>query len=239
LLEHSCPYISASNQTWATYARVISSWLDFADLAIYDARDGVLTRYVPGKQVRERRYLRGRHRDLLVFPLIQYNPIEKSLLRITGALFHKRSIDWSDIPSSSITKSIYALEQLGFIKRKTSTMLIASKSIMFAKKPDLRTKLFAESAMNMESFRTFVDIIQTHKETGATIADLARQLKQKLNLQCADSTVENYVKIMLDWSRHANLAPGVFAKTRKGPFRSRKKRSQSGPTLFEKTENTR
>jgi len=234
ILEDSCPYIKASQKTWTTYARIICSWLDLSDLAIYEHSERALMRYVPSKQVRERRYLRVRHRGQIPFPLIQYRPIEKALERIVNALHHKQPIDWSDFSASAITKTIITLDQLGFVQRKASTMLVTSKVFLFVREPEQRTKLFAESALKMKSFETFINILEEHKERGTTIVELARQVKRELNLHCADSTAEVYVKIMLDWARHSNLAPGVFAKTRKGPFRSRKKASESMPSLFDK-----
>lgn len=37
ILAESCPYISASKQTWKLYAHIITDWIDFADLAVYRA----------------------------------------------------------------------------------------------------------------------------------------------------------------------------------------------------------
>ncbi|MHC4333651.1 MAG: AAA-associated domain-containing protein [Planctomycetota bacterium] len=190
-------------------------------------------RYLPDEQVRERRHLRVRRGLGLPFPLIQYNPIERALERILDALYHKRPIDWSSFPPSSISKSICALEQLGFINRKGSTILLTSKSIMFSREPDARPKLFAEGALTMKSFAVFIGMLEAHKDKGAPLAELARQLKHHLRLRCADSTAQLYVKIMLDWARHAHLAPGVFAKKWKGPFRTRKKASNHTRPLFE------
>jgi hypothetical protein len=37
---------------------------------------------------------------------------------------------------------------------------------------------------------------------------------------------------MLDWARHTNLAPGVFAKIRKGPIKGWKKKEDAQMSLF-------
>jgi hypothetical protein len=104
---------------------------------------------------------------------------------------------------------------------------------MFSREPDARPKLFAEGALTMKSFAVFIGMLEAHKDKGAPLAELARQLKHHLRLRCADSTAQLYVKIMLDWARHAHLAPGVFAKKWKGPFRTRKKASNHTRPLFE------
>ena len=233
ILKTSCPYISASEKTWITYARIICSWLDLADLAIFDSFDTVLTRYLHTEQVRERRYFRRRQRAGMPFPLIQYGPIEKSLERIMDALRQIHPIDWSGLSPTSISKSICALEQLGFIRRKGSTMSVTQKAVEFVTDCTLRPKLFAEGALTMKSFATFIDMLEAHKEKGLTLVELAQQVRHELNMGCTDSTAKIYVKIMLDWARHAQLAPGVFAKTRKGPFRTRKKRRDPTRPLFE------
>jgi hypothetical protein len=83
--------------------------------------------------------------------------------------------------------------------------------------------LFAEGALKMQSFATFIDILQTHQDTIRTLAQLAEELKERLEGHWAHDTTITYVKIMLDWARHTELAPGVFALNRRGPTRGWKK----------------
>jgi hypothetical protein len=40
ILAESCPYISASKQTWKLYAHIIADWIDFADLAVFNKEMG-------------------------------------------------------------------------------------------------------------------------------------------------------------------------------------------------------
>jgi hypothetical protein len=50
-----------------------------------------------------------------------------------------------------------------------------------------------------------------------------RTKKERLDGNWAHGTTITYVKIMLDWARHTELAPGVFAFNRRGPTRGWKK----------------
>lgn len=211
-----CPYISATNQTWQMYARIFASWIDFADLAIFDSKEGLIARYTSETAVREHHTLLIRRRSYTMFPLIQYTPVEKAAIRIVQALKGDKRVDWSGFKRSTISKSLSTLEDLGFITRKTTSIEVLSKIREFVSNPEKRPALFAEGALRMRSFATFIDVLKIYKDTGQTLLQLAVELRKKLELNLTDGTAETYVKIMLDWARHTKLAPGAFSKNRRG-----------------------
>jgi len=97
---------------------------------------------------------------------------------------------------------------------------------------DKRAALFAEGALQMPSFSTFMEILESHRFNGNTLLGLGIELKEKLGMNWKESTAQNIAKIMLDWARHAKLAPGVFAGIRKGPIKGWKKKDDRQMALF-------
>ena len=84
----------------------------------------------------------------------------------------------------------------------------------------------------MPSFSIFIDILESHRFKGNTLLGLGLELKEKLGTNWKDSTAETIAQIMLDWARHAKLAPGVFARIRRGPIKGWKKKDDRQITLF-------
>ncbi len=220
-LVKSSPYTSATDKTWQTYARTFADWMDTADLAIFDSSNRILK---PMTEVREHRILPIKRRSGsvgLAIPSIQYQPIEKVAIRVAQALQRDNRVDWTGFKKSTISRALATLEDLGFIvinrKRKTQSIAILPKGQEFVSHPEKRPALFAEGALKMRSFATFIDILKTHQDTIRTLAQLAVEFKERLGGTWANDTAITYVKVMLDWARHTELAPGVFAFNRRGP----------------------
>ncbi|MBI5304640.1 MAG: hypothetical protein HY868_21080 [Chloroflexi bacterium] len=232
LLAKWCPYVSANDKTWQSYARIFADWMDFADLAIFDSKSNTLARYRPGTEVREhRRMFTMRSRAGIAVPLVQYSPIEKVAIKLVHAAEENRRLDWAGMKPSTIAKSLTMLESLGFISRQTSTITVMQKLRKFVSEPEKRPGLFAESALRMHAFDTFVQMLNKYKDTGRPLAQLAEELRNILGADWKDATVETNVKIMLDWARHTQLAPGVFARVRRGGQKHAKK-SKDQASLF-------
>jgi len=98
--------------------------------------------------------------------------------------------------------------------------------------PGDRPFLFAEGALQLASFSVFIEILKTRQIKGGTLLELGRELQEKLGENWKKSTSETIAKIMLDWARHTRLAPGVFAKIRKGPIKGWKKKEDAQMSLF-------
>lgn len=217
LLENSCPYISATGKTWHTYARSFAKWMDLTDLAIYNSKEGILSRYTLGaREVRDLRpFLAGR-RGGMTIPPIQYTPIERAAIRLVDALRQGSRVNWGGLKKSTVAKSLVALEELGFIRRKPGSIILLPDIEDFVNSPEKRPKIFAKAALkNIRSFAVFIDILQEHKKKKVTLAELGMQLKERLNVDWKKSTAEVNAKILLDWARHANLAPRSWALKRR------------------------
>ena len=236
LLVRSCPYISATKQTWRTYARIFTDWMDTADLAIFDSKEGTLTRYIPGTEVRERRLLLAKRRGGIRIPGIQYTPVMNAAMRVVQALKGDGRIDWTGFKKSTIAKSLATLEDLGFIIRKPRSITVLGKATKFVEVPENRPVLFAEGALKIKAFAIFVKILEVYKDTGCSLSKLAAELREKLGSDWKDGTAETYAKIMLDWARHTTLAPGVFAEIRRGRKRDGKKKFDSQTLLFSNSD---
>lgn len=233
LLKSWCPYISASDKTWHTYARVFATWTDFAELTTFDNDENLLIHYASGKEVRKRDSLLPKRRGGITVPSIQYKPIEEAILRIVYAAQTNKAVDWTGIKKSTITKSVGTLEDVGFIVRKHRSITVLPVAVDFAANPGRRSELFAEGALRIKAFAAFVEILETHKEVGRTLHELGEESKIKLGAGWKESTAETNAKIMLDWARHTDLAPGSFSDVRRGPKKGWKHADPNAVPLFD------
>lgn len=231
-IAESSPYIFASDVTWKTYARTFADWMDFADLAIFDGKDAVLTPYKPSTEVRGRRIFLDKRRAGLTIPNVQYSPIEKTAIRIVQAFKSGGKVNWSGLKKSTLNKSLAALEDLGLIVRKPHAITVLQKVIDFVDNENMRSTVLAEGALKQEAFAAFIEILKAYSVKGTSLSQLATELTQKLEADWQHSTAETNVKIMLDWARHAKLAPGVFAHSRRGRQKGKETREETSIPLF-------
>jgi hypothetical protein len=220
LLNKSCPYVSATSKTWLTYGRVLADWIDFADLAILDPSNGVMLPYRAGSLVRKRSLVLGKrvNRELEI-PIIQYRPIERMAVAIVHAALESKQLDFEGFAESTGKKCLAALEDLGFIKRMSHSIQLTNELFQFVSEPQKRPEIFATGAVKLRSFAKFVEILIAHQNEGLSHKELGVALRDQLGMRWKTSTAETNAKIMLDWARYAGLAPGNFAKSRKGPKR--------------------
>ena len=209
LLAERCPYISASPPTWHLYSRLFAEWMDTADLATYNKRESTIDHYSPSTELRERNLLQGRSRGGITVPAIQYEPIEDVAVRLIDAINGSKSIDWKGIKRTTRAKALVALEGLGFIVRSSGRIRV-SQLRYFVENPSQRTSIFASRALEVESFATFVKILERHQSLGLSLRQLGLELRNELKTDWKESTSETIVKVMLNWARHADLAPDVF-----------------------------
>jgi len=216
LLKSSCPYISATDKTWKHYARIFANWLDFADLAILHGQSGVLTQYVPGREIRERHTTRGNTVRGLVFPNIQCGPIEKVAEALVQASRSGR-VNLSQFKRTTKQKALSALRQLGFIEVASGSIRLQPLIFSFVANPDRRPTIFGQAALQLKSFKSFIEVLEKSPVERSNLAFLGAEIRTRLGVGWSNSTALVCVKIMLNWARYANLAPGVFAerKTRK------------------------
>ena len=212
LLSSWCPYITASVKTWRTYARVFSDWMDRTDLAIYDSNKSMLVHYTPGEVIRERQFLRIKGRSRYKFICVQYSPVEEALIRIANATKKNVSINWSGFTRSTKAKVLSTIEDLGLIRRESNRIFVTRMLIYISENSEKRPALLGIQALKIESFVKFFELLKKYKTTGRSLFDLGKELKSILEIDWKDTTAHANAKIMLNWARHTNLAPGVFAK---------------------------
>jgi hypothetical protein len=215
LLARSCPYIYATPQTWQVYSRILSDWMDRADLATYHTGERTLSEYSPGREVRERRSLLAARRAWVHIPCVQSEPIARALGRIYDALTMRKRIDWSGFKESTRRKALVSLEDLGFISREKKSIRVAPELRRFVEEPHNQSQLFAERALKMPAFGAFVQILREHENTGASLSTLGAAIRGRLGVDWKDGTAETNAKIMLDWARYAGLAPDAFTRARR------------------------
>ena len=231
VIESECPYLSAPKQAWLKFARRFAKWLHAADLALLDNKKRILTRYNPATQIRERRLVLPQRHGTKT-PQIQYSPIEDIAIRLCQALQEDGRVDWAGLKKSTIFRALATLEDFGFIQRKTQLIKVLPKCFEFVSNPERRPSLFAESALKLESYAAFIEILNSCKNTGNTLSGLGLELREKLGVSWKESTAEKIAKILLDWARHTKLAPGVFAHVRRGPLKGWKKKKDGQIPLF-------
>ncbi|MGD8448697.1 MAG: hypothetical protein PVF36_05650 [Desulfobacterales bacterium] len=231
LLEKWCDYIYKTRQGWLNYARILSQWMDIADLAILDKKNRKLIHFDPATEIRERQLVLPKRRGANT-PKIQYSPVEDVAIRLVRALRSDGRVNWKGLRKSTIFRALATLEDLGFIARKTSLIKVLPKAEEFVSYPDRRPYLFGQSALRLTSFSNFIEILELHKVKGNTLLKLGIELGENLGTNWKNTTAETIAKIMLDWARHAKLAPGVFAEIRKGPITGWKKKEDRQMSLF-------
>jgi len=198
--------------------------MDYADLAIF-SRDGILYK-LKETEIRDRRPFLFKKRSEITVPPIQFTPIERVAIRLVKALRQKGRVNWSGFRSSTITKSLMALEELGFIRRKPNSIILGDVIEDFADHPEKRPEIFAKAALNIRSFAIFIDILQEYKDKRLSLGELGMKLKEKLGTDWKEGTAKTNAKIMLDWARHAHLAPEIWS------YKWRRKSIIAQPTLF-------
>jgi hypothetical protein len=231
LLETMSPSIQIKKRAWLTHAKMLGQWMDAADLALLDKMDNRLIYFDPESEIRQRDFFLPRRRGGKT-PRAPYAPVENIALRLVHALHEDGIMDWTGFSKHTIFGALAALEDLGFIRRKISLIKVLPRAKAFFAHPDQRPLLFAEGALQLRSFSVFIEILNAKQNEGGTLSELGCELCERLGASWEKSTSETLAKIMLNWARHANLAPGVFKKIRKGPMKGWKKKEDYQLSLW-------
>jgi hypothetical protein len=216
ILKKACPYISANDKTWEFYAKAMQDWLDFSDIAILDRNTGVIRYYDSSKEVRQNRKVNLNRRNVragIDMPPIQYKPIEYVAILIVKALENAEKINWIGVAKSTRTKSLAALELLGFIKRNPDSVTVYPSLRTFVQNTEERKTIFCNAAQKLEPFKVFHSIIKEHSDVKVNQTILAKELNNKLNANWREETSKTNCKILMDWVRAAGLAPSVYYRT--------------------------
>jgi hypothetical protein len=230
-LESISPFIKMTGLAWLKHARILAGWLDAADLALLNKKDKTLIYFDQETDIRERDLFLTARRGGET-PRIQYTPVENVAIRLVNALQKDGRVNWTGLHKNTIFRALATLEDLEFIHRKAPLIKVLPKAKVFVENPNDRPFLFAESALQLTLFSEFIEILKSKQSKGGTLLELGHELQKKLGKNWKESTSETIAKIMLDWARHTNLAPGVFANIRKGPIKGWRKKEDTQMSLF-------
>lgn len=218
-LRDEFPYVSAVGRTWETYARILASWIDLADLAILDDKKTKLSKYEVGSQIRDRSLSFASKRSGVTVPAIHFAPVVQVATRIANAAQKKEAVDWSGIRRSTIYKSLSMLEEMALVSRRSNSIYVKPECYPFALDPDRRLEIGRAAALKWPVFSTFIRILTTISSRRISHKVIAQRLSEDCGVEWKRATVETNVKIMLDWARHLGLAPGVHAYAQRGRFK--------------------
>ena len=233
LLETWPPLIKIKKRSWLIHAHMLAQWLDAADLALLEKMNKTLAYIDPESEIRERELVLPRRRGSKI-PRAPYAPIENIAVHLVQALQGDGIVDWTGFSKNTIFGTLAALEDLEFIQRKTALIKVLPRAKAFFAHPNQRPFLFAEGALQLRSFSVFIEILKSKQTKGSTLSELGHELRKRLGTTWTESTSEGIAKTLLDWARHANLAPGAFSKIRKGPIKGWKKKKDSQLSLFKR-----
>jgi hypothetical protein len=230
-LESLFPFIKMTGLAWLKHVRILAEWLDAADMALLNKKDKTLIYFDQATDIREHDLFLPARRGGKT-PRIQYAPVENVVIRLVNALQKDGRVNWTGLHKNTIFRALATLEDLGFILRKAPLIKVLPRAKAFVDNPIDRPFLFAEGALQLTSFSVFIEILKSKQIKGGTLLELGHELQEKLGENWKESTSETIAKIMLDWARHTNLAPGVFANIRKGPIKGWKKKEDAQMSLF-------
>jgi hypothetical protein len=234
ILREEFPYISAVASTWTTYAKVLATWLDVADLAVLHDSKSKLLRYEAGSQVRDRTLLFMRRRSGVTVPSVHFMPVVKVATRLVSAVQQNEPVDWSGIRRSTMYKALSMLEEMGLISRQAQTILVLPECKAFALDSSSRVRIAHAAVSQWPLFSAFLNILAERSEELLSNKQLAELIASKFDLNWKESTAETNAKIMLDWARHLGVAAGVHAHSTRGQFKETGSRDQL--SLFDPNE---
>ena len=74
--------------------------------------------------------------------------------------------------------------------------------------------MFKRSALEMNSFKTFVDIISENELIKLEKSEISKKLQLKLGVTWKESTSDYYIKLLFNWARNTNLSPEIYYRKR-------------------------
>ena len=179
VIKKNSPYITASENTWKSYAIYFAGWMDTANIAYLEQKKWILHLEKIGDSI---------------------------------SFLNEENIDISDFKESTKYKVLKTLEDFEFIEVNENSIKILDKLINTDGDPIAFSNLFKISALKMNSFKTFIDIISRNKSAKLKKSEIGRQLQAKLGVTWKSSTADSYIKIFFNWARNTGLYPDIYKK---------------------------
>ena len=223
VIKKNSPYITASENTWKSYAIYFAGWMDTANIAYLEQKKWILHLEKIGDSIPDFRIARGgrgyqaltgtHYRSTSnIMPRIQYGIIFSIAEIIVQSFLNEENIDISDFKESTKYKVLKTLEDFEFIEVNENSIKILDKLINTDGDPIAFSNLFKISALKMNSFKTFIDIISRNKSAKLKKSEIGRQLQAKLGVTWKSSTADSYIKIFFNWARNTGLYPDIYKK---------------------------
>ena len=89
----------------------------------------------------------------------------------------------------------------------------------FALDEDKRKELSRKTVLKWPVFRNFIEILNENASVPLTHFKLGQLVISRCRVNWKPETAKTNAKIMLDWARHLELAPGVHAYSQRGRFK--------------------
>lgn len=214
LLSEKCPYISATDATWEVYAEVFCDWLDASGLATFDHRTSSLI--LLGQDISQLNLASTRRRGGVQALQVHYTPVE-SVARAFADFLRTRRFEWPLMAKSTREKAITTLEIFGFIVRTDGTLRATREMNRFLEADADYKLIFRDAAMELPSFKEFVLILEQRRNKKCGLMELGTSLRERLMADWSDGTAQTTAKILLDWTRHVGVAPGIYAQHLRRP----------------------
>ena len=220
ITQEMCPYITADQRTWATYARILASWLGIAQLITVDRKRQEIRRFNPETDIRTGRPLWSgpRARKGPFLPEVRYARIEAALLDLNDGI-KAGGQSWTPkrLSHRAWWQAFRVAVELGFTEYVgDSKVRLTPKGSAFVSTPEQRPRIFHEQACSsVAAYPAFVDIIQDDSASNFSLAQVGSVLAERLGVSWTNGTAEWVAKTLNNWAKAAGqIAPG--RRRRKG-----------------------
>lgn len=209
VLQEAFPYIKADIKTWNTYAKILSMWMDFTDYAVYMGDN--LRKFDPSSDIRssDRFIYKSKKRDIYI-PAIQSRPIQELMERISASMRERKSVV---IDRSRDRKALSDAIALGFVTFSQGLIKVTPIGFIFINNPEKRIEIFKNSALNLEVFKIFIEMLNTEQRKEGKI--LAQELNNKLGNRWSVETAKTVTKILINWVKYTGLMESKKIKNKK------------------------
>jgi len=208
-----CPYITADEKTWSTYARILSKWLQVAQLVTFEPRYQVIRRFDPLTDLGTAPWaFSGLARRKGPFiPEVQYQRLEAAMLDIGDAIANQQShVTITRLSRSAWRKAVHVATELGFLESAGNVIRVTDRGGAFISTSEQRSALFRRQATEtIPAYVEFVRIISNPATKHWSLCQLGQELSRRLHTTWAESTATWAAKILTNWAKAAGQVANV------------------------------
>jgi len=212
IMKQMCPYITAHDKTWSTYARVLASWLQIARVAAVDRHQQTLRRFDPETDLRMARAVWSgrRSRGGPLIPPVRYHRLEAAMLDLSDAIAAE-SQAWlpTRLDVAAWWQAFPVAVQLGLTEVVGENMVrITDAGAAFVSMPEQRPRIFHAQALDLiPAYAHFIAIIRDPTTHNWGTPQLGREVARRLGVSWTDNTADWAAKIFVNWAKAAGQMP--------------------------------